>query len=66
MANNPPLPPFSKGGLGGFELFWVILNWCFKFIWDLRFVFWNFKPVLDKTGNHGVTVWFHWNSNPTY
>jgi hypothetical protein len=44
----------------------VIGDWKLRFILDLRFVIWDFKPVLDETRNHGVTVWFHWNSSPTY
>ena len=32
----------------------------------LRFVIWDFKPVLDKIGHHGVTVCSYRNRSPTY
>jgi len=36
---NPPSPPFSKGGLGGFGNRFGY--WNLRFIWDLDFGIWD-------------------------
>jgi hypothetical protein len=42
---NPPSPPFSKGGLGGFGIVLVIRFWGLEIVWDLEFKMADLKKV---------------------